>query len=114
MFSCIVVSPKLALYIFIVLFGQFLKFSVFFHCYIYRSLIFRLVLRIRVDGAARCDLGLKFGVFPEDAEPLLVAARDLGLNVVGVSFHVGSGCLDPSVFYKAIASSKMVCLAKLS
>ncbi|XP_045127465.1 ornithine decarboxylase-like [Portunus trituberculatus] len=68
----------------------------------------KLVIRIRVDSDALCHLGVKFGVFPEDAEALMVAAHDLGLNVVGVSFHVGSGCRDPSVFYRAIASSKMV------
>ncbi|XP_063867887.1 ornithine decarboxylase-like [Scylla paramamosain] len=69
----------------------------------------KLVIRIRVDAAdAQCPLGMKFGVLPEDAEALLVAAQDLGLNVVGVSFHVGSGCQDPSSFYQAIASSKMV------
>jgi len=69
----------------------------------------RLVLRIRCDAEeAQCPLGIKFGVYPEDAEGLLVTARTLGLNVVGVSFHVGSGCKDPPVFQRAIACARQV------
>ncbi|RXG67470.1 Ornithine decarboxylase [Armadillidium vulgare] len=53
----------------------------------------------------RCDaedsqcplLRLKFG-----AETLLNKAKELDLNIVGVSFHVGSGCRDPQIYYEAI------------
>lgn len=76
---------------------------------------FRLVIRIRYDAAdAQCPLGIKFGVPPADAGALLATARTLGLNVVGVAFHVGSGSRDAAVFYHAIASAKLVSLSKLT
>lgn len=49
---------------------------------------------------------MKFGVEVEEAVNLLHTARALGLDVVGVSFHVGSGCSDPPVFARAIAAAK--------
>lgn len=42
----------------------------------------------------------------EEAPDLLEAAHALGLDVIGVSFHVGSGCMDPPVFDRAIKSCK--------
>ncbi|KAL1746362.1 pyridoxal-dependent decarboxylase [Schizophyllum fasciatum] len=64
----------------------------------------RLVLRILTDDSkALCRLGLKFGAPLAAAPGLLATARSLGLNVVGVSFHVGSGCYDPDVYADAIA-----------
>jgi len=49
---------------------------------------------------------MKYGCDPLTEAPSLMAlARDLGLSVVGVSFHVGSGCNEPSVFQRAIAAS---------
>lgn len=53
---------------------------------------------------------MKFGVLPEHAGALLATAQDLGLNIVGVSFHVGSGCRESAVFYRAIAAAKDVSL----
>lgn len=68
----------------------------------------RLVLRIRCDAkVAQCPLGDKFGCDPvNDAPGLLVLARELGLEVIGISFHVGSGCMDPPVYAKAIYTAK--------
>ncbi|GAB0098640.1 hypothetical protein DMENIID0001_144040 [Sergentomyia squamirostris] len=64
----------------------------------------RLVLRIRCDAKrAQIQLGDKYGCDPIQEAPLLLKnAKNLGLTVVGISFHVGSGCLDPPVFRKAI------------
>ncbi|NP_001158445.1 ornithine decarboxylase 1 [Saccoglossus kowalevskii] len=68
-----------------------------------------LVLRILTDDStAQCQLGLKYGCHPQHAPSLLRVAKELGLNVVGVSFHVGSGCRDASAFSDAIQSSRMV------
>lgn len=68
-----------------------------------------LLIRIRCDAEdAQCPLGVKFGVFPEDAAALLATAKSLDLNIVGVSFHVGSGCREPAVFHRAIAAAKQV------
>jgi ornithine decarboxylase len=64
----------------------------------------RLVLRILVsDPTAVCQLNLKFGADPVTLAPeLLRVAAELGLKVVGISFHVGSGCRDPTAFGEAI------------
>ena len=68
-----------------------------------------LVLRIRADDTqARCQLGNKFGADPVDALALLGCAKDLGLNVVGVSFHVGSGATNPHAFTAAILLARKV------
>lgn len=70
---------------------------------------FKLVLRIRADDPdARVPLGLKYGCLPEEAGHLLNVAQSLGLRVVGVSFHVGSGCKNLSTFTSAIGTARQV------
>ena len=51
----------------------------------------QLLLRVsfRAPGAV-CDLSRKFGCDPEDVLPLARLAADLGIDVCGLSFHVGS------------------------
>uniref|UniRef100_A0A1B6M882 ornithine decarboxylase n=1 Tax=Graphocephala atropunctata TaxID=36148 RepID=A0A1B6M882_9HEMI len=68
----------------------------------------RMVLRIRCDAAvAQCQLGMKFGCEATTEAPrLLKLAAALGVDVIGVSFHVGSGCQDPPVFRRAISAAK--------
>ncbi len=67
------------------------------------------VLRIRCDDPdARVPLGLKYGADPSEGTALLAAARDLGLSVVGVSFHVGSGCKNLSTFTAAIEAARKI------
>lgn len=63
-----------------------------------------LVLRIVCEAEiAQCALGKKFGCDPlTEAPKLLKAAKQMGLNIVGISFHVGSGCKDYPVYNKAI------------
>lgn len=67
-----------------------------------------MVLRIRCEAEeAQCPLGKKFGCDPvTEAPKLLKTARALNLNVVGISFHVGSGCRDYPIYYKAIGICK--------
>jgi ornithine decarboxylase len=66
-----------------------------------------LILRIRVDDSKSvCQFGCKFGVNMEDVERILGIAKALSLKVVGVSFHVGSGCKNPDQFKSAITDSK--------
>lgn len=67
----------------------------------------KLVVRILTDDSkSACQLGLKFGA-PLDVVPKLLAkARELELDVVGVSFHVGSGCYDPNSFADAVARAR--------
>jgi len=51
-----------------------------------------LVLRILTDDSTSlCRLSAKYGASLHDAKDLLRLAKDLELNIVGVSFHVGSG-----------------------
>eukprot|EP01023_Acetabularia_acetabulum_P025069 TRINITY_DN24045_c0_g2_i7.p1 TRINITY_DN24045_c0_g2~~TRINITY_DN24045_c0_g2_i7.p1 ORF type:complete len:847 (+),score=166.78 TRINITY_DN24045_c0_g2_i7:301-2841(+) len=68
-----------------------------------------LLIRIRADDAsARCQLGNKYGVEMDYTEVLLKEAKRLGLNVVGVSFHVGSGATNPHAFGAAISMAYTV------
>lgn len=64
----------------------------------------KLVIRIRSDAReAQCQLGMKFGCDPVTEAPrLLKLAAVYGLEVVGVSFHVGSGCQEVAAFTRAI------------
>lgn len=66
-----------------------------------------LILRIKVDDSESvCKFGCKFGVDLSNVKKLLEIAKTLSLNVVGVSFHVGSGCKNPEQFRNAIMDSK--------
>lgn len=68
-----------------------------------------LFLRILTDDSSSlCRLSQKFGASMDDTNNLLVLASQLGLNVVGVSFHVGSGASDPLAFLKAVRDAHVV------
>ncbi|KAG2440307.1 hypothetical protein HXX76_004416 [Chlamydomonas incerta] len=70
---------------------------------------FKCVLRIRADDPdARVPLGLKYGAEVSEAGVLLRTAKELGLQVVGVSFHVGSACQNLSTFSGAIENARKV------
>ncbi|KAK9535722.1 hypothetical protein VZT92_008087 [Zoarces viviparus] len=69
----------------------------------------KLVLRIAVDdSASKIRLSLKFGARLESVGKLLGRAGELGLEVIGVSFHVGSGCTGSLAFKQAIADARRV------
>ncbi|MBS4015974.1 MAG: type III PLP-dependent enzyme [Candidatus Latescibacteria bacterium] len=52
-----------------------------------------LILRLKVpDTGSMVEMGGKFGASPAEAVDLIKAAIDNGLNVEGLSFHVGSQC----------------------
>jgi len=69
----------------------------------------RMVLRILADDPhATCNLGNKFGAAPSDTLSILQSAKSLGIDVVGVSFHVGSGCANAEAFHDAVASARRV------
>jgi ornithine decarboxylase len=69
----------------------------------------KLVIRILTDDSkSLCQLGLKFGAPIDCVRDLLAKARELNLNVIGCSFHVGSGCYDVSVYEDAIRRSRDV------
>ena len=63
----------------------------------------KLLIRIAVnDESSKCKLSSKFGCKMKDVRSLLLLSRELNLTVVGFSFHVGSGCIQPSLYYEAL------------
>lgn len=69
----------------------------------------RLVLRIITDDSnSVCKFSTKFGAPMDQTFNLLKRAKELCLNVVGVSFHVGSGCMSTKSFVAAIQSAHRV------
>jgi ornithine decarboxylase len=68
-----------------------------------------LILRVQTDDRlAQCPLSNKFGARMEDCQALFERARDLGLKVAGVSFHVGSGCSQVGSFRNALLRARAV------
>lgn len=69
-----------------------------------------MVLRIRADDpSAVVQFGHKYGADPVTEVPvLLAAAKRLGMNVVGVSFHVGSGSQSCDAYEHAIEAARRV------
>ncbi|KAF2842922.1 ornithine decarboxylase [Patellaria atrata CBS 101060] len=68
-----------------------------------------LFLRIATDDSgATSRLSLKFGAPMDTVRGLLDLARELGLNIVGVAFHVGSGSTDPLAYLKAVRDARWV------
>ncbi|KAG7328520.1 hypothetical protein KOW79_008464 [Hemibagrus wyckioides] len=69
----------------------------------------KLVLRIAADDStAKIRLSQKFGATLKSSKLLLERAKELGLDIIGVSFHVGSGCTDPETYAQAIADARLV------
>lgn len=69
----------------------------------------KLVLRIKgQDRTSRCKFNIKFGADLNQCYDLLKLAKQLELNVVGVSFHNGSDCEETEAYYKSIAACKAV------
>lgn len=67
----------------------------------------KLVLRLAVDDSqSKCKFNIKFGCKLKQVEELLTIAKTLKLDVVGFSFHVGSGCSSADIFYDAIGTCK--------
>jgi ornithine decarboxylase len=68
-----------------------------------------LLLRISTDDSkSLCRLSLKYGAPLDTTKELLQLAKELRLDVVGVSFHVGSGSYDPNAFATAVKDARKV------
>ena len=65
-----------------------------------------LIVRIAVpsEGAAYALSG-KFGVEPDAAPALLLAARRATQDLMGISFHVGSQCMRPTAYQGAMSAA---------
>lgn len=67
----------------------------------------KLIVRILADDSKSiCRFGTKFGASLEVVPRLLTKARELHLDVIGVSFHVGSGCYDPTIYEDAVRRAR--------
>jgi ornithine decarboxylase len=64
----------------------------------------QLLLRITTnDEKSVCSFSNKFGCPASQGHELLEIAHGLGLDVIGVSFHVGSGCGDVAAYTTALS-----------
>lgn len=62
-----------------------------------------------MPSETQCPLDIKSGCNPYTQAPgLLSLARSLDLNVVGVSFSIGSRCNEPVIFQRAISTSSII------
>ena len=69
----------------------------------------QLVIRLLPDDSKSiCKLGAKFGASQNAVTVLLESAAALEMNVIGVSFHVGSGCFDAQAYGDAVALAARV------
>ena len=67
----------------------------------------KLILRIKVDDSgSKCQFGCKFGAEMDDIEKIFEIASTLNIKIVGISFHVGSGCKNPENYRKAIENAR--------
>uniref|UniRef100_A0A0A9Y853 ornithine decarboxylase n=2 Tax=Lygus hesperus TaxID=30085 RepID=A0A0A9Y853_LYGHE len=63
----------------------------------------KLLVRMRSDAkVATIQMGHKFGCAPDNAMYLIEKAVEMGLRIVGIAFHVGTGCKEPEAFPRAI------------
>jgi ornithine decarboxylase len=69
-----------------------------------------LIVRLAVRNGGAYDLSGKFGAAPDEASRLLAAARPHAARL-GLSFHVGSQCLDPGAYADAMARAAEVIAA---
>jgi ornithine decarboxylase len=68
-----------------------------------------LVLRLKVPNTgAMVELSSKFGAAPGEAVDLILAARDRGLGVEGLSFHVGSQTTNVENYVQALSLAASV------
>ncbi|MXQ79381.1 hypothetical protein E5288_WYG000660 [Bos mutus] len=60
------------------------------------------------DSHSLSHLSLKFGASLKSCRHLLENAKRDHVEVVGVSFHIGSGCPDPQAYAQSIADARVV------
>ena len=69
----------------------------------------QLVLRILGDDSGSiCQFNSKFGVSHLDCNLYFETAKELDLEIMGISFHVGSGCHNPNVYRTTLEYCKYV------
>jgi ornithine decarboxylase len=73
----------------------------------------RLLLRIKVDGSYKSTghlipMAMKYGAHMSQVPDIVYRIQVAKLDLVGVSFHVGSGCEDPRAFSGVIRDAREV------
>ena len=69
----------------------------------------RLVLRITADGSgAVCRLSVKCGATHRTSRLLVEPAKERNVDIIGVSFHVGRGCIHPETCLQATSDAHCV------
>lgn len=69
----------------------------------------KMVLRIATDDSKSSGrLSVKFGAPLKSCRHLLEMAKNLNVDVIGVSFHVGTGCSDPKAYEQCISDARLV------
>lgn len=69
----------------------------------------RVVLRIITnDENAVCRFSMKFGADMVTSFKLIALALELGLDLIGISFHVGSGQMSPQAFSESIRNARQL------
>uniref|UniRef100_A0A8C3SX30 Antizyme inhibitor 2 n=1 Tax=Chelydra serpentina TaxID=8475 RepID=A0A8C3SX30_CHESE len=69
----------------------------------------RMVLCIATDNPrSSARLSVKFGATLKSCRRLLETAKEMNVEIVGISFHVGSGCIDLQAFTRSIADARLV------
>ena len=66
----------------------------------------KMVLRFYCEGKCMWNLGKKFGATFDECKLLIKLAKEHKINLVGVSFHVGSLCQSPETFAEAIKTAR--------
>ena len=62
-----------------------------------------VLLRLRIDNSsAHVDLNKKFGAAPENALALMLKAKEVGLDMAGIAFHVGSQTTSAEPYLQAL------------
>ena len=68
-----------------------------------------VLIRLTTDDKdSVCRFSKKFGCPPANAPKLLETAKALGIEVKGISFHVGSGCGDAQAYVTALRDARSV------
>jgi len=69
----------------------------------------QILLRICVDDTnSMCKFNSKFGCSHSNILKIFDKVKSLRMNLVGFSFHVGSGCSDASSYYSAIEDCSII------
>ncbi|XP_021139042.2 antizyme inhibitor 2 isoform X2 [Columba livia] len=67
----------------------------------------RMLLGITADSSPSAHPSMMFGTTLESCRHLLEAAKEQAVEVVGVSFHLGNGGLEPQAFAQSLAAAQL-------